>query len=903
MKSNTLSYVDFEKTNLLLEGFNKTTGFVTAILDFDGNVLSQSGWRQICSQFHRKNPHTALNCTMSDTLLSNKMMAGEKYHIYECMNGLIDVAVPIIIREEHVANLFSGQFFFKKPDIEFFKKQAQKHGFDEKAYLEALNKVPVVSKKEVETVMDFLLTITQTIIEITIDKMEHIEINEAIKKSERDLSESNDQLEQIIKDLLESQRIAKVGTWRLNLSTNQVVWSKELYKMYGFDPTGPVPPYTEHMKLFTPRSWNELSTALERTRTTGVPYELELETVNSDGSNGWMWVRGEAEKDSDGNIISLWGAAQDITKNKRVEFATKQSEERFQLLFDKAPMGYQSLDIEGCFIEVNQQWLDTLGYRKEEVIGKWFGDFLCPEYVEGFRKRFPIFKSQGYIHSEFDMLTKDGKRITMSFEGKIGYDSEGEFKQTHCILQNITDQRKAEKALMESEERYKCLFEFSGVGIGYYTTDGIVISYNQKALDNIGGKSEDYVGQSVKNLFPEKEAEKYFKRIEETILSDQPMEYEDFIIFNSTPKWFASTFSKVMNSQGEVIGVQIASLDITKRKKAEVELSTVLAQNQRILDNLQDSYFQVDLESNLTVINPQAVNMFGFSSADELIGKPVLMLYADPEDRKRAIAALKKEGVLVDMVIKGLRKDKSTFWVSMNVQFIRDENGNILGTEGLVRDITERIDMLKEIELQRDNLIESNTKLNHMLNQTVETIAKIGELRDAYTAGHQKRVQHLACAIAKELGLSEDTMKNMLYASLVHDIGKMYVPSDILNKPGKLTDLEFQIIQTHVEHGYNIIKEIDLPDVISTMVHQHHERLDGSGYPQGLSGDQIILESRILAVADVVEAMTSHRPYRPMLGIDVALEEIITFKGQKYDSNVVEACVKLFREQNFNFNV
>lgn len=206
-----------------------------------------------------------------------------------------------------------------------------------------------------------------------------------------------EQLKQHVKDLLESQRIAHLGTWRLDLATGQVTWSEELYKMYGYDPALPPPPYTEHMKLFTGESWEKLSTALEKTRVSGIPYELELETVTRDGSNGWMWVRGEAEKDAMGSIISLWGAAQDITLHKKKELEIKQSEERFQLLFNKAPIGYQSLDSDGRFIDVNQQWLDTLGYAKEEIIGRWFGDFLCPQYVEAFRERFPVFKAQGYI--------------------------------------------------------------------------------------------------------------------------------------------------------------------------------------------------------------------------------------------------------------------------------------------------------------------------------------------------------------------------------------------------------------------------------------------------------------------------------------------------------------------------
>jgi signal transduction histidine kinase len=195
MKTNKLDYIDFEEVNSLLEGFNKTTGFVTAILDLEGNVLSKSGWRQMCVEFHRVNPETARNCSISDTVLSKIFGKGEKYHFYECLNGLVDVAVPIIINGEHVANLFSGQFFFEDPDREFFKRQARNYGFNEEEYLKALYKVPVVSEEKVKVAMDFLLNMTQLISEITFQRLEQVELNEALVKSEEALRELNETLE------------------------------------------------------------------------------------------------------------------------------------------------------------------------------------------------------------------------------------------------------------------------------------------------------------------------------------------------------------------------------------------------------------------------------------------------------------------------------------------------------------------------------------------------------------------------------------------------------------------------------------------------------------------------------------------------------------------------------------
>jgi PAS domain S-box-containing protein len=184
MKINILEVIDFEKVDVLLEGFNKTTGFVTAILDLDGKILSKSGWRQLCTQFHRINPETSKMCTVSDTVLVGKMAEGEKYHFYKCLNGLVDVAVPIVIKGEHIANLFSGQFFFEEPDRSFFKMQAEKYGFDQKKYLDALENVPVVSKEKVITTMDFLLNMTQLISEMTFQKLEQTELNKTIRESE-----------------------------------------------------------------------------------------------------------------------------------------------------------------------------------------------------------------------------------------------------------------------------------------------------------------------------------------------------------------------------------------------------------------------------------------------------------------------------------------------------------------------------------------------------------------------------------------------------------------------------------------------------------------------------------------------------------------------------------------------
>ena len=375
MKSKILEYVDFEKANTLLEGFNQSTGFVTAIVDLEGNTLSKSGWRQLCTEFHRKNSKTAANCIVSDTELANKMLEVEKFHFYKCRNGLVDVAIPIIIRGEHIANLFTGQFFFEEPDISFFKNQAKRYGFDERSYLKALSEVPVVSKEKVEVSMNFLKDITQMIIEMTAEKMDQLELTETIKASESALLQSQVQLMQTVYDLLESQRLAHLGTWRLNLETDQVVWSEELYKMYGFDPTIPPLPYAEHMKIFSPESWEKLSTALELTRITGIPYDLELQMASKDGSSRWMWVRGEAVKNATGKITELRGAAQDISERKVANDLLMESEVKFKAVSELSPLAiYASSGSEQKAIFTNKAFHEMFGFSIEDVptVGHWW---------------------------------------------------------------------------------------------------------------------------------------------------------------------------------------------------------------------------------------------------------------------------------------------------------------------------------------------------------------------------------------------------------------------------------------------------------------------------------------------------------------------------------------------------
>lgn len=207
------------------------------------------------------------------------------------------------------------------------------------------------------------------------------------------------------------------------------------------------------------------------------------------------------------------------------------------------------------------------------------------------------------------------------------------------------------------------------------------------------------------------------------------------------------------------------------------------------------------------------------------------------------------------------------------------------------------------VETRTNELLESERRLRNSLLSSIEALAATVEYRDPYTAGHQRRVATLAVQIANVYGLDSNQIEGLNLAAIVHDVGKIQIPAEILSMPRRLTDIEFSLVKSHSQIGFDILKSIDFHWPIAEIVRQHHERIDGSGYPQGLSGEQILIEAKILCVADVVEAMSSHRPYRPSLGIDAALDEITQQRGIHFDADVVDACLGLFREQGYQLPV
>ena len=362
---------------------------------------------------------------------------------------------------------------------------------------------------------------------------------------------------------------------------------------------------------------------------------------------------------------------------------------------------------------------------------------------------------------------------------------------------------------------------------------------------------------------------------------------------------------------------------------------------ERAFDALEDMIFVMDSDHTILEANDSVIENLGLSEK-EVIGKKCHEIFHDAEEPIETCPA--QESLSNGVVKREFYEPYLDMHVSAWVQPILDEEGEPVGFVHQVRDISERKQMqerLQEsvkryrkltqtspdaiilVEAETGEIIEANEQLKNEVNirkiaestltDTLEKLQKafsgivtvitsMVEAKDPFTAGHQIRVSKLAEAIAARLTLPEDQRAGIRIAGAVHDLGKIAIPADLLSKPGKLSEIEFEFIKRHTQVGYEMIRNISFPWPIADTIYQHHERLDGSGYPQGLSGNDIGIEARIIAVADVVEAMTSHRPYRSALSIDTALNEIEDKRGILYDSDAVSACLSLFSENIFSFS-
>ena len=582
-----------------------------------------------------------------------------------------------------------------------------------------------------------------------------------------------------------------------------------------------------------------------------------------------------------------------LLRTIRYAIERKRAEEELRgqaLIFENIQDSIVVTDLEGNITNWNPAAERMFGYYKDEVFHKTLG-MLVTRFVTGTLR-------DGRWTGEMNFTRKDGTEgicETTVIPLRDGHDN---INAVFGVSHDITAYKQAEKALLEGEARYRELFDNMSSAVAVYEAiddgkDFIFKDFNKAGERIEKVKREEVIGKNVLEVFPgvkEFGILKVFQEVWKTGKAQHhPISlYKDERIIG----WRENYIYKLPS--GEVVAVYD---DVTERKQAEDALRESERKLRFVTDRVTDIIWSMDFEGNFTFVTPSAERIIGYT-VEEMLSLNLKHIVT-PESYTVAMDVISKHMKLkkrepISLEIQQICKDGSKKWCEVTAVFSTDQDNRPNGIIGVTRDISER--KRSEERLQR-----SYDKLRDTMIATVNTLASTVEMRDPYTAGHQRRVTILACAMAEEMGLTEEQFDGLRMAGLVHDIGKFSVPVEILNKPGRISETEFNIIKVHPQAGYNVLKEIEFPWPVAQIVLQHHERLDGSGYPEGLKNGGIMLEAKILAVADVVEAMASHRPYRPALGIEAALEEIAKNQGILYEPEIVDVCTRLFTEKGFTF--
>lgn len=705
-----------------------------------------------------------------------------------------------------------------------------------------------------------------------------------------------------------------------------------------------------------------------------------------------------------------------------------ETKEYYKDLYEKAPMGYQSLDIDGNFLEVNKKWTEIFGLKKEDVIGKKFTNFLLPEYEEQFDKHFQQFIKNGHIHSEFKMYGPNQEPLDIGFEGKIILNESKTNIQTMCVLENITEIKNAQNQIKNSEEKYRSLVTNMPLGLAVYETimgedgkpyDYRLISVNPSYEKTTGLKASERVGKTLREIFPESFYNR-FKKYEEAALLGKETHFEEYF----------PTIDKYLNiSAFYTSSMQLALVmhDVTEIVKLNQKLLIEKQRLSRVVESTADIIFEVDLDKRFVSVYGKGLKKIGHTSLDYQ-GKTVIEVFGKDGISRDLIysKALKGESISYQWSFK---TKKEIIYFESNIAPIYDENNQIIGVAGIARDITEQKKTQDEIEYMSQHDFLTNlynrryfesklNELNHeasyplaimmvdlnglkifndafghqmgdkalslvsnvlsqiFVNRAV--IARIGgdefaiiitqtsldelheykkdivnkvseiisgkislsvavgyEILEVYqkdlselqknaenfmyrhkiTEGmsvrnhaikailetltnkyreekiHSSRVSQFCVSLGKMNDLDDDDLKELELAGMYHDIGKISIPDAILNKSSRLTEEEFEIIKTHTEVGYNILKAADQYSELAIHALYHHERWDGNGYPMGLKAEGIPLFSRIICICDSYEAMTSERSYKEKMTIDEACEEIIRCSGSQFDPDLAKLFV------------
>jgi PAS domain S-box-containing protein/putative nucleotidyltransferase with HDIG domain len=704
--------------------------------------------------------------------------------------------------------------------------------------------------------------------------------------------------------------------------------------------------------LLLPEELDSVRTVFNNLRHGMFPNEHENYWRTKDGSRRLIHWSNTVLTDESGAVQYLLATGIDITDRKTAEDALRGSEARFRALIENSSDITTLLDRDGIVRYTSPSIGRVLGYDDNELVGRNIFALIHPDDLPGVRQALAnILENPGLAqHVEHRFKDKDGVWRYLESVGKYFRD-DSPVSGIVVNSRDITARMQAENSLREAESLYRSLYKASPDGILLIDPEtGRQLEFNEKAHEYLGYSREEFARMRISDYDAAEKPEEINARIEKILREGKDVFETKHRAKDGRIRDVFITVQTIERGERRLLYAVIRDITDIKQandslRKLNRALRTLSGCNESLVHAMDEQELLAAICEVIVRTGGYRFAWVGFAEHDD--GKSVRpMAFAGEEagfldafhfswgDNEsghnpigEAIRAGSPRGIgnietstgmllpreealrrgYISCIALPLRNGDTVMGVlaiyAAESDAFDDEEVKLLME--LADDLVYGIGALRT-RVERERAMEQNrlntARMEKALLETIEAIGSALEKRDPYTAGHQRQVAKLAHAIAQEMKLPQAVAEGIYMGCLIHDIGKIYIPAEILSRPGTLTNAEFEIIKCHPQVGYDIIKGIEFPWPVAKMILEHHERMNGSGYPQGLKGGEISLEARILAVADVVEAMASHRPYRPAVGLDRALEEISQNREILYDPQAVDVCLRLFREKGFQFD-
>ena len=769
----------------------------------------------------------------------------------------------------------------------------------------------------------------------------------------RDITSSK-MMQVALKNSEERFRVAATSVsdliWDWDIPSGKLEWFGKVDEFLGYAP-GEFPRTVKAWEeAIHPADHVRVMSLLNKHLTSREPYDIEYRVVRKDGSIRYWIDHGTAFWNDENKAYRMVGVCTDITDRKIAEQRIFVANERLKFLLSSSSAIIYTAKVSGDYgaTYISDNVLQMTGYAPHNFTGQssfWL-EHVHPDDRERILSEIHyVFELASYAY-EYRFQRKDGQYIWVRDEMRLVRNHIGEPLEIVGYMVDITERRIAEEAAIRGERKYRQLIELTHEGVWAIDEDSNTTFVNPQMAKMLGYEIKEMTGMPLFSFMDEQNVETAKKKVERRKLGI--VEQHDFEFLSKSGKkvYVLMETAPIIADDGKYAGAVATVNDITERVQGEQALRYHLefekivttisthfisispAEIDRAIDNalMTIGQFAGAGRSYVFMFSPDGSNMSNThewcaehveSQMHRLKDIPV-ETFSWLTERLRRLETINIPKVAE--LPKEARSERDEFdfeSIKSIVVVPMVFGGKLIGCVGFDAVIEERLWSEQTITILRvvgeifANALEhklvfgalagSLGMMKKILDGTVVALASAAEKKDPYTAGHQRRVTQLAIAIARELGFSEDQIEGIKVGGTLHDIGKIYVPTEILSKPTKLTEVEYSIVKIHPQVGHDILSHIEFPWPVIQMVIQHHERLDGSGYPNRLKESAIIPEARILTVADVVEAMSSHRPYRPAKGSEAALEEITKNKGILYDAQIVDTCLKLFKEKNFRF--